>query len=159
MCRWNSVVGSGLAFCVKQVLKRKLFDLPNWSAFLVSSSEPIEKRPSSWFRLYAFFPALSQWWGYVYLHCVFIGSLNFSLSYDWPLLPGLKWFFCAQFNTEELLPLLVETKHLVQKRERNTGSKITSCDINVPAVMSCTRIVISQEDIVEPVWYNTFCVH
>lgn len=110
-------------------------------------------------RLYAFFPALSQWWGYVYLHCVFIGSLNFSLSYDWPLLPGLKWFFCAQFNTEELLPLLVETKHLVQKHERNTGSKITSCDINVPAVMSCTRIVISQEDIVEPVWYNTFCVH
>ena len=23
------------------------------------------------------FPALSQWWGYVYLHCVSIGSLNF----------------------------------------------------------------------------------
>lgn len=28
-------------------------------------------------RLYAFFPALSQWWGYVYLHCVSIGSLKF----------------------------------------------------------------------------------
>ena len=28
-------------------------------------------------RLYAFFPALSQWWGYVYFHCVSIGSLNF----------------------------------------------------------------------------------
>ena len=28
-------------------------------------------------RLYAFFPALSRWWGYVYFHCVSIGSLNF----------------------------------------------------------------------------------
>ena len=28
-------------------------------------------------RSYAFFPALSQWWGYVYLHCVSIGSLKF----------------------------------------------------------------------------------
>ena len=83
MCRWNSVVGSGLAFCVKQVLKRQLFDLPNWSAFLFRWRKACVIFWTNWkttlivTQSYAFFPTLSQWWGYVYLYCVSIGSLNF----------------------------------------------------------------------------------
>lgn len=45
---------------------------------------------------YAFFPALSQWWGYVYFHCVSIGSLKF-LPLLW--LAAITWlkmvFLCS----------------------------------------------------------------
>lgn len=55
----------------KVIWSAKLICLPrvifwtNWKTTLIVTQS------------YAFFPALSQWWGYVYFHCVSIGSLNF----------------------------------------------------------------------------------
>lgn len=55
----------------KVIWSAKLICLPrvifwtNWKTTLIVTQS------------YAFFPALSQWWGYVYFHCVSIASLNF----------------------------------------------------------------------------------